>query len=150
MSAAALNATDTEACLGLRDHSLFGQQFGNKLGKVQIRLSAEMTGRLNKALAARCSVAQIVAACKRGTSKALSCHSIARLRPARKTRGIPIRQISQACREGVDLATYADSPVLCQSATVLQVLGHLCFHPNRSSVNFSDFSRASGGFGQTC
>lgn len=52
VSAAALNATDTEACLGLRDHSLLCQQFENKLVKRQIRLSSEMTSRHNKEVAA--------------------------------------------------------------------------------------------------
>lgn len=52
VSAVALNATDTEACLGLRDHSLLCQQFRNKLRKLQIRLSGEMTSRHNKAVAA--------------------------------------------------------------------------------------------------
>lgn len=52
VSAAALNATDTEACLGLRDHSLLCQQFENKLVKWQIRLSGEMTSRHNKEVAA--------------------------------------------------------------------------------------------------
>lgn len=52
VSAVALHAIDTEACLGLRDHSLLCQQFRNKLGKLQISLSGEMTSRHNKAVAA--------------------------------------------------------------------------------------------------
>lgn len=35
---AALNAADTEACPGLCNHSLFCQQWGNKLTRLQIRL----------------------------------------------------------------------------------------------------------------
>lgn len=43
----ALNAVDSEACSGLCDHSIFCQR-GNKLTKLQIRLSSKMTSRHNK------------------------------------------------------------------------------------------------------
>lgn len=45
---AALNATDTEACPGLCNHSLLFQQHGNKLTKLQIRVSSEIASRHNK------------------------------------------------------------------------------------------------------
>lgn len=49
---AALDATDTEACPGLCNRSLLCQQQGNKLAKLQIRLSREMTSRHNKVVTA--------------------------------------------------------------------------------------------------
>lgn len=53
---AALNATDTEACPGLCNHSHLCQQQGNKLTKLQIRLFSEMTNRQNKSSPRRCTV----------------------------------------------------------------------------------------------
>ncbi len=45
---AALNATDTEACPGLCNHSIFCQQRGNKLTKLQIRFSVKWPADITK------------------------------------------------------------------------------------------------------